>query len=83
MNCLAHVVLTVHQLQLYFEIIPPFGAVRVYRFPVFEKSFCDELLEELEHFEQSSAPKGRPNTMNHYGVRHPLLLDEILQTRAL
>lgn len=42
-------------------------AERVYRFPVFEKSFCDELLEELEHFEQSSAPKGRPNTMNHYG----------------
>ncbi|TNM90122.1 hypothetical protein fugu_004356 [Takifugu bimaculatus] len=49
------------------------AAVRVYRFPVFEKSFCDELLEELEHFEQSSAPKGRPNTMNHYGV----LLNEL------
>lgn len=57
----------------YFNIIPPFGAVRVYRFPVFEKSFCKELLEELEHFEQSSAPKGRPNTMNHYGV----LLNEL------
>nr|XP_046242261.1 2-oxoglutarate and iron-dependent oxygenase domain-containing protein 2 isoform X2 [Scatophagus argus] len=48
-------------------------ALRVYRFPMFEKSFCEELLEELEHFEQSSAPKGRPNTMNHYGI----LLNEL------
>lgn len=49
-------------------------ALRVYRFPVFEKSFCEQLVEELEHFEQSSAPKGRPNTMNHYGVMCPFLL---------
>uniref|UniRef100_H3DNF3 2-oxoglutarate and iron-dependent oxygenase domain containing 2 n=1 Tax=Tetraodon nigroviridis TaxID=99883 RepID=H3DNF3_TETNG len=49
------------------------GAVGVYRFPVFEKSFCEQLLEELEHFEQSSAPKGRPNTMNRHGV----LLNEL------
>ncbi|XP_049908047.1 2-oxoglutarate and iron-dependent oxygenase domain-containing protein 2 [Epinephelus moara] len=49
------------------------AAARVYRFPVFEKSFCEELMEELEHFEQSSAPKGRPNTMNHYGI----LLNEL------
>lgn len=53
------------------HFIPPSGAARVYRFPVFEKSFCDELLEELEHFERSPAPKGRPNTMNHYGVTSP------------
>ncbi|XP_034026942.1 2-oxoglutarate and iron-dependent oxygenase domain-containing protein 2 isoform X2 [Thalassophryne amazonica] len=46
---------------------------RVYRFPVFERNFCDQLVEELEHFEQSSAPKGRPNTMNHYGI----LLNEL------
>lgn len=45
-------------------------APRVYRFPVFEKSFCEELVEELEHFEQSAAPKGRPNTMNQYGVKY-------------
>uniref|UniRef100_A0A1A8DV75 2-oxoglutarate and iron-dependent oxygenase domain containing 2 n=1 Tax=Nothobranchius kadleci TaxID=1051664 RepID=A0A1A8DV75_NOTKA len=44
------------------------AAPRVYRLPVFEKHFCEELVEELEHFEQSSAPKGRPNTMNHYGI---------------
>ncbi|XP_068461375.1 2-oxoglutarate and iron-dependent oxygenase domain-containing protein 2 isoform X2 [Clinocottus analis] len=49
------------------------AAAKVYRFPVFEKSFCEELLEELENFEQSSAPKGRPNTMNHYGI----LLNEL------
>ncbi|XP_070760674.1 2-oxoglutarate and iron-dependent oxygenase domain-containing protein 2 isoform X3 [Enoplosus armatus] len=49
------------------------AAVRVYRFPVFERGFCEELVEELEHFEQSSAPKGRPNTMNHYGI----LLNEL------
>jgi len=48
-------------------------AAKVYRFPVFEKGFCEELVEELEHFEQSSAPKGRPNTMNHYGVMHVFL----------
>lgn len=56
-------------------ILISFCPVRVYRFPVFEKSFCEQLLEELEHFEQSSAPKGRPNTMNHYGVSCPLPLD--------
>lgn len=50
--------------------------MRVYRFPVFERGFCEELVEELEHFERSSAPKGRPNTMNHYGVMHVLLLAE-------
>lgn len=49
---------------------PSVLAPRVCRFPVFEKSFCEELVEELEHFEQSPAPKGRPNTMNHYGVIH-------------
>uniref|UniRef100_A0A1A7XXD8 2-oxoglutarate and iron-dependent oxygenase domain containing 2 n=1 Tax=Iconisemion striatum TaxID=60296 RepID=A0A1A7XXD8_9TELE len=48
-------------------------APRVYCLPVFEKHFCEELVEELEHFEQSSAPKGRPNTMNHYGI----LLNEL------
>ncbi|TKS78099.1 2-oxoglutarate and iron-dependent oxygenase domain-containing protein 2 [Collichthys lucidus] len=55
------------------DLLEEEAAVRVYRLPVFEKSFCDELVEELEHFEKSSAPKGRPNTMNHYGI----LLDEL------
>lgn len=34
--------------------------------------FCQALLEELEHFEQSDMPKGRPNTMNNYGVGEAL-----------
>lgn len=62
---------------------PPAEAVRVYRFPLFEKSFCDELLEELEHFEQSSAPKGRPNTMNHYGVMSPPPLSWMFSSRVV
>lgn len=56
------------------------GAEQVYRLPVFERSFCAELLEELEHFEQSDAPKGRPNTMNHYGVKGRPLLAELGST---
>lgn len=35
---------------------------------MFTVPFCQALLEELEHFEQSDMPKGRPNTMNNYGV---------------
>ena len=44
-------------------------APNVYSFPVFTASFCSLLMEELEHFEQSEVPKGRPNTMNKGGVR--------------
>uniref|UniRef100_A0A3B3ZPP9 Fe2OG dioxygenase domain-containing protein n=1 Tax=Periophthalmus magnuspinnatus TaxID=409849 RepID=A0A3B3ZPP9_9GOBI len=55
------------------ELLDEVPGQRIYRFPVFEKHFCEELLEELEHFEQSAAPKGRPNTMNHYGI----LLNEL------
>lgn len=40
--------------------------------PVFSVEFCQALLEELEHFEQSDMPKGRPNTMNNYGVGEAL-----------
>ncbi|XP_023061485.1 2-oxoglutarate and iron-dependent oxygenase domain-containing protein 2 isoform X3 [Piliocolobus tephrosceles] len=54
---------------------------RIYRVPVFTAPFCQALLEELEHFEQSDMPKGRPNTMNNYGVLlHELGLDEPLMT---
>ncbi|NP_001334407.1 2-oxoglutarate and iron-dependent oxygenase domain-containing protein 2 isoform 2 [Mus musculus] len=41
---------------------------RIYRVPVFSAKFCQTLLEELEHFEQSDMPKGRPNTMNNHGT---------------
>ncbi|XP_034872779.1 2-oxoglutarate and iron-dependent oxygenase domain-containing protein 2 isoform X1 [Mirounga leonina] len=56
-------------------------AKRIYRLPVLTAPFCQALLEELEHFEQSDMPKGRPNTMNNYGVLlHELGLDEQLVT---
>ncbi|XP_027948295.1 2-oxoglutarate and iron-dependent oxygenase domain-containing protein 2 isoform X4 [Eumetopias jubatus] len=57
------------------------GAKRIYRLPVLTAPFCQALLQELEHFEQSDMPKGRPNTMNNYGVLlHELGLDEQLVT---
>ncbi|XP_053862974.1 2-oxoglutarate and iron-dependent oxygenase domain-containing protein 2 [Malaclemys terrapin pileata] len=46
---------------------------RIYRLPVFSEEFCRVFIEELENFEQSEMPKGRPNTMNNYGV----LLNEL------
>ncbi|XP_051954054.1 2-oxoglutarate and iron-dependent oxygenase domain-containing protein 2 isoform X1 [Xyrauchen texanus] len=55
------------------NLIQTEAAPGVYRFPVFTKEFCKDLIEELEHFEQSEAPKGRPNTMNNYGI----LLNEL------
>lgn len=44
------------------------SACRVYSFPVFTRKFCDDFLAEVLNFEKSDAPKGRPNTMNRYGV---------------
>ncbi|KAM6423470.1 2-oxoglutarate and iron-dependent oxygenase domain-containing protein 2 isoform 2-T2 [Liasis olivaceus] len=46
---------------------------RIYRLPIFTKEFCQAFIEELEHFERSEMPKGRPNSMNNYGV----LLNEL------
>ncbi|NXD07336.1 OGFD2 protein, partial [Nothocercus nigrocapillus] len=46
---------------------------RICRLPVFTEEFCQALVDELENFEQSDMPKGRPNTMNNYGV----LLNEL------
>ena len=57
--------LPVHKLCLCLSAAAP----QVFRLPLFTRTFCQELLEELEHFEHSPAPKGRPNTMNNYGVR--------------
>lgn len=56
-------------------VFPPANGVsllstdkRIYRLPVFTAEFCQALVDELENFEQSDMPKGRPNTMNNYGV---------------
>ena len=45
----------------------------VYSFPMLTGEFCELMLQELDHFERSEMPKGRPNTMNNYGVHraHP------------
>ncbi|XP_074061585.1 2-oxoglutarate and iron-dependent oxygenase domain-containing protein 2 [Macrotis lagotis] len=57
------------------------GKKRIYRLPVFTQEFCQMLLQELENFEKSDMPKGRPNTMNNYGVLlHELGLDQPLVT---
>ncbi|XP_027508106.1 2-oxoglutarate and iron-dependent oxygenase domain-containing protein 2 isoform X2 [Corapipo altera] len=50
-----------------------FSDKRIYRLPVFTEEFCQTFVDELENFEQSDMPKGRPNTMNNYGV----LLNEL------
>lgn len=46
---------------------------QLYGFHVFTQAFCDKLIKELDHYQESPLPKGRPNSMNKYGV----LLDEL------
>ncbi|KAG1650900.1 2-oxoglutarate and iron-dependent oxygenase domain-containing protein 2 [Nymphon striatum] len=48
---------------------------RVFSFPVFTTAFCDLILKELQHFNALDIEKGRPNTMNRYGV----VLSELLE----
>ncbi|KAL5016523.1 hypothetical protein ScPMuIL_006112 [Solemya velum] len=55
------------------KILKQTTACHVYSLPVFTEQFCKEFVEEISHFEESEFPKGRPNTMNKYGV----LLDEL------
>ena len=43
-------------------------AKNVYAFQVFTPEFCEEFIEEINHFENTELPKGRPNTMNNFGV---------------
>ncbi|XP_074154996.1 2-oxoglutarate and iron-dependent oxygenase domain-containing protein 2 isoform X2 [Sminthopsis crassicaudata] len=70
---------TVSGLLRYIEVIS--DEKKIYRLQVFTKEYCRQLLLELEHFEQSDMPKGRPNTMNNHGVLlHELGLDEPLVT---
>lgn len=40
----------------------------IWTFRVFTPEFCALLEEELTNFEASDVPKGRPNTMNRYGI---------------
>ena len=53
----------------------------VYYFPVLTESFCDLLMSEIDHFQSSGMPCGRPNTMNYGGVLlSELGLDDLLST---
>ncbi|KAM7004474.1 2-oxoglutarate and iron-dependent oxygenase domain-containing protein 2 [Passerculus sandwichensis] len=68
-------------LQGLLSYLESFSDKRIYRLPVFTEQFCQALLDELENFEQSDMPKGRPNTMNNYGVLlSELGMDERLLT---
>ncbi|NXX81673.1 OGFD2 protein, partial [Urocolius indicus] len=60
-------------LQGLLRYLESFSDKRIYRLPVFTEEFCQTFVDELENFEQSDMPKGRPNTMNNYGV----LLNEL------
>ena len=56
------------------------AAPNVFSFPMLTPSFCQRLMEELEHFEQTDIPKGRPNTMNNSGVS-PLITAVLFTTQ--
>lgn len=38
---------------------------RVYSFDMLKPTICEQLLEELEHYESSGLPVNRPNSMNN------------------
>jgi hypothetical protein len=44
----------------------------IYSFEMMQQTFCQEMVEEVENFEQSGLPVARPNSMNvrseHCGV---------------
>ncbi len=40
----------------------------VYSFPLFSSEFCTKFMAEMNHFNEIPMPKGRPNSMNKYGV---------------
>jgi len=54
-------------------MMTPCNASNVYLFQVFTPKFCQDFIEEISNFENSDLPKGRPNTMNNYGI----LLNEL------
>ena len=47
-----------------------FTGPEVFSFPFFTEEFCDRFTAELDHIKGSPVPKGRPNTMNNYGVSY-------------
>lgn len=41
---------------------------QTFSFQLFTTKYCQQLIEEIDHFNKSNVPKGRPNSMNNYGV---------------
>ena len=58
-------------------------AKNVYAFQVFTPEFCEEFIEEINHFENTELPKGRPNTMNNYGVCRSVLTISVINMLVL
>lgn len=52
--------------------------VEVFSFPVFSVEFCTKFIAEINHFNQTSMPKGRPNSMNNYGVSFTLVWSKLI-----
>lgn len=50
------------------EFLQEEAAANVFSLPVFTREFCGKFMEELEHFQSTDFPKGRPNTMNRGGL---------------
>ena len=67
--------------EVMFCIFPT--AENVYAFQVFTPEFCQEFIEEINHFENTELPKGRPNTMNNYGVCRSVFIKSIINMIVL
>ena len=68
--CFEMVVIKLYDFFIYFWGVFNFlSAKKVYAFQVFTPEFCQEFIKEIDNFESTDLPKGRPNTMNNYGVR--------------
>ena len=55
------------------ELLRSTNVPGVWSFPLFTPTFCELLVEELQHVEASGIPLRRPNGMNRYGA----ILDQI------
>jgi hypothetical protein len=49
------------------KLLKQLTPTRLYTFEMLSPKFCRELIEEVEHFENSGMPVSRPNSMNNYG----------------
>ena len=50
------------------QFVQETGCPGVFTFPMFTKSFCDNLMQELDLYYNCGLPCPRPNSMNNYGL---------------